>query len=722
MTNIIGETIGSYRIDALIGAGGMGVVYSGTHLHLGRPAAIKVMHPHLAFDPGFTARFRQEARAAANLVHPGIVQIYDFGQQDDRLYLVMELLLDGSVRTLLRSHSGAGIAIPLELGLDLVSQAAEALGYAHHTGMVHRDIKPDNLLLRAGNAAATTTYQPTYQVKICDFGLARMAEGNVTTASGMLLGSPAYMSPEQCQGHELDGRSDLYSLGIVLYQIVTGRLPFEVKTPTDAAYRHIFAEPPRPREVMPSVPAQVESIIMRCLAKRPDERIGTMNELAGVLREVARGFASMPTIPGTPPSARAEVTGLRELATSGDAEPPVSPSPPLPALPVRSSGVVAASASEQAPPPDVVSGRGASAPSAPADFAGRRRWSVWAAAAAAALLVLLAAAGIWWRRDGADDDRTTRSGDGSESLAAASGDLAALSDGPGVVTYTSDGQVFRIPAASGGSPENVSQALDALQAGEDRWLNVSPDGAWLLLDTTRFDDECSGWSCLAIVPGDLSTGVVVRVDDQVIHPDGFSAIGSGGQVIVFPSQEGPHDRDLWVTAQQGGQWTPPRLLTAASTFTFLAYPALSHDGSRVVFDCSPQRHEEQGTAICEVLTDGTGFRVVASPTDSAFGLAEDGALHHPDYRSDGAIVFEATGYAEQIWHVHPGGTPTQLVADLNQANTPCVLPDDRVALLWFSWTDGVASHELKVAYPDGSGYEVILSDLLIEDGGLGCGG
>jgi hypothetical protein len=193
-------------------------------------------------------------------------------------------------------------------------------------------------------------------------------------------------------------------------------------------------------------------------------------------------------------------------------------------------------------------------------------------------------------------------------------------------------------------------------------------------------------------------------------------------VIVFPSQEGPHDRDLWVTAQQGGQWTPSRLLTAASTFTFLSYPALSHDGSRVVFDCSPQPHEEQGTAICEVLTDGTGFRVVASPTDSAFGLAADGALHHPDYRSDGAIVFEATGYAEQIWHVHPDGTPTQLVGDLNQANTPCVLPDDRVALLWFSWTDGVASHELKVAYPDGSGYEVILSDPLIEDGGLGCGG
>jgi serine/threonine protein kinase len=232
--DFVGETIGSYRILERIGSGGMGQVYRGVHLHLDRTVAIKVMHGHLASDPDFQARFRREARAAASLEHPNIVAIHDFGEQEGLLYLVMELLTDGSVRTLLRERS-ADTLHDVAAGIDLVRQAAEGLAYAHGRGMIHRDVKPENLLLKL--IEDDTEQGSHYVVKVADFGLARLAESSTMTMSGTLMGTPPYMSPEQCQGHNLDSRSDQYSLGVVLYEAVAGRRPFEPKTPTEAAYQ-----------------------------------------------------------------------------------------------------------------------------------------------------------------------------------------------------------------------------------------------------------------------------------------------------------------------------------------------------------------------------------------------------------------------------------------------------------------------------------------------------
>jgi N-acetylneuraminic acid mutarotase len=276
----VGQTIGNYRIEALLDAGGMGQVFRGMHVYLHRGAAIKLMHANLAANPDFRARFLQEAKSAAALNHPNIVKIYEFGEQEGHFYLAMELVTGGSLAALMQ-RQGSGRSLPLRQ-LELLCQAADGLAAAHAQGVIHRDIKPGNLLLsRVSDAGATAE---EYILKISDFGLARLIEGDRLTHSGVMLGTPAYMSPEQCRGEKLDGRSDLYSLGVVLYEAATGHLPFPVETPIEAVYKHVNVAPPMPRQVCPDLPIAIETIILQCLAKQPEDRYPTGTELARALR------------------------------------------------------------------------------------------------------------------------------------------------------------------------------------------------------------------------------------------------------------------------------------------------------------------------------------------------------------------------------------------------------------------------------------------------------
>lgn len=266
------ERIPGYRIEGKIGSGGMGTVYRARQLSVDRPVAVKVMSPALAKDKSFVARFMNEARAAAALNHPNIVAVYDAGEIEGMLFLVMELVEGKTLRELLQERG----PLPEEKVREIARQMALALGAIHARHLMHRDIKPDNIVVDARGSA-----------KLCDFGLAR-AQGEADqslTTTGMAVGTPLYMSPEQVQGRQkLDIRSDLYSLGATLYHVATGRPPFMADNPVATAMKHMTERPANPRSIRPELSDGLAALLLRLLEKEPANRIQTPAELMRVLQ------------------------------------------------------------------------------------------------------------------------------------------------------------------------------------------------------------------------------------------------------------------------------------------------------------------------------------------------------------------------------------------------------------------------------------------------------
>ena len=286
MESLLGKTLDrTYRIDQLLGKGGMGAVYKAHDVALNRDVALKMMHPHFTDDETFRARFLQEARAVAALDHPGIVRVYAFGQDQGLLYIVMDLISGQNLHAWLRRLADEHKIISLNETLAIVQRVALALHYAHEKGVLHRDIKPANVLLKPTDPALREPADLPFQPVLTDFGLAKLAEGGVHTQTGTTMGTPSYMSPEQCLGLDLARQTDIYSLGVVLYELATGRVPFEVKSLAEAIRRHTQEPPPPPRSVNPTLPVEVENIILRALAKKPEDRYATARDMAGALKD-----------------------------------------------------------------------------------------------------------------------------------------------------------------------------------------------------------------------------------------------------------------------------------------------------------------------------------------------------------------------------------------------------------------------------------------------------
>ncbi len=296
MTNLVGRTInGRYRLESLLGDGGMGTVYRAYDLNLDRQVAIKLMHAHFARRAEFRARLNQEAKTAAQLDHPSVVGIYDFGDSDDGLFIAMEYVDGGSLRDHLRRLQRMQKFLPMVQSLQIVAQIADALDYAHQKGIVHRDVKPGNILLKRLNRPDEPGEQP-FRATLTDFGLVKLQEGAGLTQTGATLGTPTYMSPEQCAGTSIDGRSDLYSLGIVLYELVTNRLPFTFQSLSEALNAHTKGELPMPAsELRTDVPPLIDTILTRTLAKDPGDRYARGAEMAGALRSAMVALAGAPT-------------------------------------------------------------------------------------------------------------------------------------------------------------------------------------------------------------------------------------------------------------------------------------------------------------------------------------------------------------------------------------------------------------------------------------------
>ena len=254
-----------YEIVRHLARGGMAEVYLAHDQLLDRRVALKVLFPEFARDPAFVQRFRREAQSAANLNHPNIVAVFDWGEEDGTYFIVMEYVEGRSLREAIQAD---GPLYP-NLAADLASDIAGALGFAHRNGVVHRDVKPGNILLT-----------PQGQVKVTDFGIARAAGASEgLTQTGSVMGTATYFSPEQAQGLPVDARSDVYSLGIVLYEMVCAIPPFTGESPISVAYKHVREQATRPTVVNPDVPVALENIILTAMSKGPDSRYASADDM-----------------------------------------------------------------------------------------------------------------------------------------------------------------------------------------------------------------------------------------------------------------------------------------------------------------------------------------------------------------------------------------------------------------------------------------------------------
>ncbi len=284
MANLIGQNLGPYRIIEQIGLGGMATVYKAYQPSMDRYVAVKVLPAHFMQDPAFVERFEREARTIAKLEHPHILPVFDYGQTTGGItYIAMRYVEAGTLADLLAQKTP-----PLEEAFRLFNQMADALAYAHEQGVVHRDIKPSNMLVDSRG-----------QIFLTDFGLARMIEGSSNLTGSMILGTPAYMAPELGEGQPADKLSDIYALGVVLYELATGRPPFQAETPMAVMLKHMTEPLPLPRQLNPAIPEALEQIILKALAKNPADRYPDIPAMMAALRKMP----APPPLTAPPPSA-----------------------------------------------------------------------------------------------------------------------------------------------------------------------------------------------------------------------------------------------------------------------------------------------------------------------------------------------------------------------------------------------------------------------------------
>ena len=342
---------GRYELNRQIARGGTAQVYLAHDLLLDRPVALKMLFPELSSDHSFVERFRREAQAAANLSHPNIVPVFDWGEADRTYYIVMEYVDGEPLSSIIRTQAPLAPTRAAAIAADI----AKALSYAHRHGVVHRDVKPGNVLMTLDG-----------QVKVGDFGIARaIGQSETVTQTGLVMGTATYFSPEQAQGLGVDGRSDVYALGVVLYEMVTGRPPFTADTPVAIAYKHVSETAVLPSEIEPRVPRDLEAIIMHAMSKQPQARYATAQDFHDDLERFMR---DQPVLAAPP--------------TVAVAAAPTAAVPANPTLVLTAAGLAAPTTTVQETVVAPVPAPGA--PGAPNEFP-KRRWVPWAVS----LLVLL---------------------------------------------------------------------------------------------------------------------------------------------------------------------------------------------------------------------------------------------------------------------------------------------------------------------------------------------
>ena len=300
-SSLEGQTLGKYRILEPLGRGGMAQVYKAYHPGLDRYVAVKVLRSDLVEEQEFLARFRREARSVAALRHPNVVQVYDFDVHDDLYYMVMELLEGDTLKTYLNVYRVRGEKLPTDEMVRILLDVLAGLAYAHSEGIIHRDLKPANIMLTKRGQAVLT-----------DFGIAQIVGGTQYTVSGALMGTLSYMAPEQGMDGKCDARSDIYSLGIAFFEMLTGSVPYDADTPLAILMKHINDPLPMPHKFDPTIPEPFERVVLKALAKNPDDRFQSAAEMAEALARAAQEIGIQ-----VPATINLPQTGLRSPVQPG---------------------------------------------------------------------------------------------------------------------------------------------------------------------------------------------------------------------------------------------------------------------------------------------------------------------------------------------------------------------------------------------------------------------
>jgi serine/threonine-protein kinase len=375
----IGKTIGGrYQIVELLGQGGMSAVYKANDPNLRRVVAVKLIHSHLSSDPKFVMRFEEEAAAVAQLRHPNIIQVYDFSNDDDTYYIVFEFVPGESLQQRLERLNDAGRSMPVDEAIKITASIADALDYAHERGLIHRDIKPANVMLNVLGEAI-----------LMDFGIVKIVGGDTHTATGAVMGTARYMSPEQIKGQRVDARTDIYALGTALFEMLGGRPPFEADSAMTLMMMHVNDPVPDVRQLRPEVPVQVVSVINKALAKDRDARFATAGQMAAALRgdssagaaAAAAAVAAGTVIEDAPPDEAGQGATVLEPV-------PPAPAPPTPQTEGATVLESALAAQAVATPPE------AQAPVQSDEGGSRRTLIIGGIAIAVLLLICVVAAAV----------------------------------------------------------------------------------------------------------------------------------------------------------------------------------------------------------------------------------------------------------------------------------------------------------------------------------------
>jgi serine/threonine-protein kinase len=585
---LIGQVVdGRYEVLSRVARGGMATVYRALDRRLEREVALKIMHPHLADGASgsdFVARFRREARAAARLTHPGVVGVYDQGVDGDTSYLTMEFVDGTSLRRRL-AESG-----PLSVGdaLGTAEAVLDALAVAHRAGVVHRDVKPENVLLATDG-----------RVKVVDFGLARALTDASQTSTGTVLGTVAYLAPELVTHGTSDARTDVYAMGILLFEMLTGRQPFTGTTPIQVAYQHVNSDIAPPSEVVHWLPAEVDELVQCLAARRPDERPAEAGAALALLRRCRAALddatlgrrAPVPTVPGTQPEGGARDGGPE--VPDDDATTVLRAGPPAPpdddrgrtvALPV--ADVRAATAAGR--PPD---------PASPEDDEALRRWRRRVAAVLAVIAVgaVSGLVGIWYATAGPGAYTSVPSGVVGLDRGAAEQALAAAGLGVSGVeeVFHPQAPVDEVIDVAPGEGERIlKDGSVGLTVSKGPDLRVVPDG----LVGATFDDAVAA----------LATVGLVGVEAERAHDDAAEA----GTVLAAGAEAGaslPVDSEVGLTVSDGP--APVTILSVVGVEAGAARQQLEADG--LVVERAEDFSEEHpaGVVMAQDPAPGTaGFR------------------------------------------------------------------------------------------------------------------